>query len=123
MGGSCKPHGTLRSGLQPDADIVVDLLVLLIWVAPRNRSKIQRVVTLQLIEKDVAVEIGPQSFGIARDNYEDANELHVSLLSLVTHLTPSAPHYAAFRPRDTVIHLLPVAIQRAYRVSAILLCR
>ncbi|GMH22832.1 hypothetical protein Nepgr_024675 [Nepenthes gracilis] len=52
-------------------------------------SKIQRVVTLQLIEEDVAVEIGPQSFGIARDNYEDANELHVSLLSLVTSLTPS----------------------------------
>ncbi|GMH26448.1 hypothetical protein Nepgr_028291 [Nepenthes gracilis] len=47
-------------------------------------SKIQRAVTLQLIEEDVAVEIGPQSFGIARDNYEDANELHVSLLSLVT---------------------------------------
>ncbi|GMH17426.1 hypothetical protein Nepgr_019267 [Nepenthes gracilis] len=40
-------------------------------------SKIQRAVTLQLIEEDVAVEIGPQSFGIARDNYEDANELHV----------------------------------------------
>ncbi|GMH17141.1 hypothetical protein Nepgr_018982 [Nepenthes gracilis] len=57
-------------------------------------SKIQRAVTLQLIEEDVAIEIGPQSFGIARDNYEDANELHVSLLSLVTGLTPSALHYA-----------------------------
>ncbi|GMH26359.1 hypothetical protein Nepgr_028202 [Nepenthes gracilis] len=57
-------------------------------------SKIQRAVTLQLIEEDVAVEIGPQSFGIARDNYEDANELHVSLFSLVTGLTPSALHYA-----------------------------
>ncbi|GMH10872.1 hypothetical protein Nepgr_012713 [Nepenthes gracilis] len=60
-------------------------------------SKIRRVVTLQLIEKHVAVEIGPQSFGIARDNYEDANELHVSLLSLVTDLTPSALHYAVSR--------------------------
>ncbi|GMH16213.1 hypothetical protein Nepgr_018054 [Nepenthes gracilis] len=59
----------------------------------RHISKFRRVVALQLIEKDVAVEIGPQSFEIARDNYDDANELHVLLLCLVTDPTLSALHY------------------------------
>ncbi|GMH27408.1 hypothetical protein Nepgr_029251 [Nepenthes gracilis] len=63
------------------------------FLTAETASKIQRAVTLQLIEEDVAVEIGPQPFGIARDNYEDANEFHVSLLSLVTSLTPPALHY------------------------------
>ncbi|GMH01799.1 hypothetical protein Nepgr_003638 [Nepenthes gracilis] len=56
-------------------------------------SKFRRVVALQLIEKDVVVEIGPQSFEIVRDNCDDENELHVSLLSLVTDSTLSALHY------------------------------
>ncbi|GMH30046.1 hypothetical protein Nepgr_031889 [Nepenthes gracilis] len=58
-------------------------------------SEFQRVVSLQLLEKDVAVAIVPPSFGIARDNYNVANELHVSL-SLVTDPTLSALQYTAF---------------------------
>ncbi|GMH21371.1 hypothetical protein Nepgr_023213 [Nepenthes gracilis] len=38
---------------------------------------------LQLIEKDVAVAIGPQSFGIARVNSDIAKEFHVPLWSEV----------------------------------------
>ncbi|GMH28723.1 hypothetical protein Nepgr_030566 [Nepenthes gracilis] len=39
---------------------------------------------LQLIEKDVAVAISPQSSGIARAISDVANELHIPLLSLTT---------------------------------------
>ncbi|GAB2285280.1 hypothetical protein Dimus_019734 [Dionaea muscipula] len=45
---------------------------------------------LQLMEKDVAVVIGPQSSGIAHVISDTANELHVPLLSLATDPTLTA---------------------------------
>ncbi|GMG98680.1 hypothetical protein Nepgr_000520 [Nepenthes gracilis] len=51
---------------------------------------------LQLMEKDVAVAIGPQSSGIAHVISDVANELHVPLLSLATDPTLSALQYPYF---------------------------
>ncbi|CAO2814379.1 unnamed protein product [Amaranthus hypochondriacus] len=51
---------------------------------------------LQLMEKDVAIAIGPQSSGIAHVISHVVNELHVPLLSLATDPTLSALQYPYF---------------------------
>lgn len=51
---------------------------------------------LQLMEKDVAIAIGPQSSGIAHVIANVVNELHVPLLSLATDPTLSSLQYPYF---------------------------
>ncbi|GAB2215022.1 hypothetical protein Droror1_Dr00019395 [Drosera rotundifolia] len=51
---------------------------------------------LQLMEKDVALAIGPQSSGIAHVISDVVNELHVPLLSLATDPTLTALQYPYF---------------------------
>ncbi|XP_048491891.1 glutamate receptor 3.4 isoform X2 [Beta vulgaris subsp. vulgaris] len=51
---------------------------------------------LQLMEKDVAIAIGPQSSGIAHVISHVVNELHVPLLSLATDPTLSSLQYPYF---------------------------
>ncbi|GMH18474.1 hypothetical protein Nepgr_020315 [Nepenthes gracilis] len=51
---------------------------------------------LHLMEKDVAVALGPQSSGITHVNSDIANELHLPLLSLATNPTLFALQFIVF---------------------------
>ncbi|GMH09260.1 hypothetical protein Nepgr_011101 [Nepenthes gracilis] len=82
--------------INSNSSILPGTKVHLIFHDPSCNSFLGIMEALQLIEKDVAVIIGPRSSGIARVISDVANELHVSLLTLTTNPTLSALQYADF---------------------------